>query len=219
MLNTYLLFILLALLQQAPAGTASYIVTYIEVAPSSKAAATAALKQYRDASRKEEGAIRIELFEQVGRPGYFSLIEAWTDPKAAEAHRAAEHAKELDTKLQPLRLSEVDQRPYKALSVSSVTAANARDSYVITHVDVGGQSDAPNLLRRVAEASRKESGNSRHDVLQHAVRANHFTVIESWQNPKALETHREAAHTKQYREALQPLLGSPLDERWFEVLE
>ncbi len=212
----YVLYILLSAFWQAPV---SYTVTYIEVGPSSGPAALSALKQYRDLSRRDEGAVRIELFEQVGRPGHFTLIEAWNDPKAAEAHRAAAHTKELETRLQPRRLSGIDQRPYKALSTEPVQSANDRAIYVITHVDVGGQSDAPNLLRRVAEASRKEPGNLRYDVLQHTMRANHFTVIETWQSEKAVEAHAAAGHTKDYREALQPLLGSPLDERLFKLVE
>ena len=70
-------------------------------------------------------------------------------------------------------------------------------------MDIGGQgTNAPDLLRRLAEASRKEEGNLRFDVLQHAMRANHFTVLEAWQSQKALDAHAAAAHTKQYRDAL-----------------
>ena len=35
----------------------------------------------------------------------------------------------------------------------------------------------------------------------------------------ALNAHSSAQHTRQYREALGPLLGSPLDERLFERLQ
>jgi quinol monooxygenase YgiN len=37
-------------------------------------------------------------------------------------------------------------------------------------------------LHKLPEASRKEEGNLRFDVLQHAMRAKHVTVIEEWQN-------------------------------------
>ena len=35
--------------------------------------------RYRDASQKQEGCIRVELFEQAGRPGHFALFETWRD--------------------------------------------------------------------------------------------------------------------------------------------
>jgi quinol monooxygenase YgiN len=71
----------------------------------------------------------------------------------------------------------------------------------------------------LAEASRKEDGNLRFDVLQHAMRANHFTVIEEWKAAKAIETCAAATHTKEYRNSLGPILGSPLDERLYKVVE
>jgi Antibiotic biosynthesis monooxygenase len=62
---------------------------------------------------------------------------------------------------------------------------NSRSTFVITHVDIGGQgTNATDLLRKLAEASRKEEGNLRFDVLQHAMSENHFTVIEEWQAAK-----------------------------------
>ena len=48
---------------------------------------------------------------------------------------------------------------------------------------------------------------------------NHFTIVESWENPAAAEAHAAAAHTKQYRLEIQPLSGSPLDERTFRGVE
>ena len=98
---------------------------------------------------------------------------------------------------------------------------NSTAVQVVTHVDTipGGQADAPALLRRLAQASRMERGCLRFDVLQHSMRANHFTVIEAWQSQKAIDTHAEAAHTKKYRDGLAPIAGSPLDERIYKVIE
>jgi quinol monooxygenase YgiN len=129
--------------------------------------------------------------------------------------------KELISKLQAVRVSEYDQRPYKTLAVGpSPASSNDRSIYVLTHVDIAGpQADAPGLLKRLAEESRKDEGNLRFDILQHSARANHFTIVESWQSQKALEAHAAAAHTKQYRDALAPMTGSPLDERTFTHVE
>jgi quinol monooxygenase YgiN len=206
---------------QTAADTSVYAVAYVEVMPASKGAAVSAFKQYREASRKEEGFVRLELFEQAGWPGHFTLIESWANQRALDTHATAPHTKDWRGKVDAIRLSDYDQRPYKTLSVIAGSAsANDRAAYVIAHVDIGGQgSNAPELLRRLAEASRKENGNLRFDVLQHAMRANHFTVIEAWQNEKALDAHTTAAHTRQYRDALGPIAGSPLDQRLYKVAE
>ncbi len=207
---------------QTSADTALYAVSYVDVMPSARAAMAAALKQYRDASRKEDGYVRLELLEQIGRPGHFAVVETWKDQKAFDAHGMAAPLKQFRDALQPIRLSGYDQRPYKILTVASASAAgNDQAIHVVAHVDtVGGpQADAPGLLNRLAEASRKEQGCLRFDVLQNTTRMNHFTVIAIWQNQQALDAHDAAPHTKQYREVLQPISGSPLDERVYRAVE
>ena len=118
-------------------------------------------------------------------------------------------------------LSDYDQRPYKTLSLSIAhNDGSSLSTFVVTHVDIGGQgTNAADLLRKLAEAGRKEEGNLRFDVLQHAMRANHFTVIEEWQTAKALEKHATATPTKEYRNSLAPIAGSPLDERLYKAVE
>jgi quinol monooxygenase YgiN len=98
----------------------------------------------------------------------------------------------------------VDDRAHRAGGVA-----------VISHVDVTPNPKVAELLNRLADASRKESGNLRFDVYQHTMRANHFTVVEVWSGQPALDAHVAAAHTRQYRDDLQPFTGSPLDERAF----
>jgi quinol monooxygenase YgiN len=206
---------------QTPPDSTAYSVAYVDIAPASRSAAITAVKTYRDASRKEDGFQRIELFEQVGRPGHFCIIETWANNKALDTHAASANTKDFRTKIDSMRLSDYDQRPYKTLSLGAAHNDGSRGStFVITHVDIGGQgTNAADLLRKLADASRKEEGNLRFDVLQHTMRANHFTVIEEWQTAKAIETHAAAAHTKEYRNNLAPIAGSPLDERFYKAVE
>ena len=113
-----------------------------------------------------------------------------------------------------------DQRPYKTLTVVPARSrANGRAVYVISHVDVTPDPRVATMLRQLAEASRRDEGNLRFDVLQHTMRANHFTVVEMWRNERALDAHVAAPHTKQYRDELQPFTGSPLDERVYRAVE
>lgn len=207
---------------QAPADTAVYAVTYVDVMPSAKAAMVAALKQYRDTSRKEDGYGRFDLLEQVGRPGHFAIVEMWKDQKAFDAHGMAAHVSRFQDTIRPIRVSGYDQRPYKTLTVGPTPAASNSDNvYVVTHVDIigGPQSGAPDLLRRFAETSRQDPECLRFDIVQSTMRMNHFTIVEIWQSQKALDAHAAAPHTKQHRDTVQPITGSPLDERVYKTVE
>jgi quinol monooxygenase YgiN len=202
------------------ADPAVYAVSYVQVMPASRAAAVAALKQYRDASRKDEGFVSLEMFEQVGWPAHLAVLEKWADQKAFDAHGMAAHTKQMLMKLEPIRVGAYDQRPYRTLVIGPAAAVNDRAIVVLTHVDIGGRDlDAPALLKRMVEESRKDEGNLRLDVLQGATRLNHFTIVENWQNQKAFDTHAAAAHTRQFRDTVNPALGSPMDERVFKIVE
>jgi len=202
---------------QTPADTRFYSVSYIEVNPQSRSMALSTLRRYRDVSHKHSDHIRTEIFEQADRSGRFVIVETWKSQTAFDANGAVR--KELTDAIQPVRLSDWDTRPYKTLSVPP-TVEEAGDSavVVITHVDVSPDPKVAPLLVTLAEASRREEGNLRFDVLLHTMRANHFEVIETWRNRKALDAHSVAAHTKKYRDDLQQFLGSPLDERLFKAI-
>jgi quinol monooxygenase YgiN len=196
----------------AKTETAVYAVAYVEARAAEAAAARAALKQYREALQRQ-GSTQVELFEQASRPGHFAIVEKWSDQSAFESRDSAAR-KRLSDALEPIRVSGYDERPYKTLATAPGVASNERGAvFVVSHVDVIPNPQAAPLLERLASASRKEAGNLRFDVLQYAVRPNHFTVIEQWRDRAALEAHAAAAHTRQYRDELQPLTGSPLDER------
>ena len=205
----------------APADTTFHAVSYVETRPSSTKAATDAFRRYREASRTRDGFVRIEFFEQIGRPGHFVVLEAWRDQQAFDGREPAIQKQLIDA-LEPIRVAGYDQRPYKTLSTARGSTTPDRDAvYVISHVDIAPQSQipAPEALRNQAEASRKEPGNLRFDVVQHTMRGNHFTVVEGWRNQQALDAHVAAVHTRQYRDTLQPGTGSPLDERVYKAIE
>jgi len=196
-----------------------YSVAYIEVKPSARAAAIQALKAYKDSLRINTANLRTELYEKADWSGHLLLIETWQSQAAFDAGTATPR-KRLTDAIEPLRLSGWDQRPYKTLSVASGAAEpSGRSVFVISHVDVTPDPKIAGMLKDLAGKSRLEEGNVRFDVLAHTMRSNHFEVIETWQNPKALENHAAAAHTRQYRDDIQPALGSPLDERIYKAIE
>jgi quinol monooxygenase YgiN len=228
--SLYLLFNIaipvLGFAQAARADEASdaviYVVTYIEVMPSSQSEAIALLRQYREASRKEAGNVRLEVLQQSGRPGHFVLLETWQDQKALDAHGMTAHTAQWRAKLQPLRISPYDERLHKGLALGSMqTTLAAGATYVVTHADAvpPGKDEALVLLKQLAETSRKDAGNMRFEVLQQNSRQNHCTIVEIWQDQQTLEAHVMAGHTKQFREKFQPLSGSLYDERLYQALD
>jgi quinol monooxygenase YgiN len=202
---------------------AVYVVSYIEVMPSSPGETMALLKQYREASRKEEGNVRLEVLQQSGRSDHFALLEIWKDQKALEAHGTAPHTVQWREKLQPLRVSPVDERLHKGLAIGATLATPpaAGAIYVLTHADAvpPGKDEALALLKQLAETSRHDDGNVRFEVLQQSSRQNHCTIVEIWKDQQAHAAHVIAGHTKQFREKFQPLSGSLYDERLYTALD
>ena len=198
---------------EPPVG-AVFAVAYVETQAKEADAGSDALASYRSAVERQPACLAVELFAQTDRPGHFAVIETWRDQAAFDG-RDGSAKRGLTGSLASIRVSDYDERPYKPLTLAPKKAAggDAGTVYVIAHVDVAPNSQAPMLLQQLAAASRQEAGNLRFDVLQHAMRGNHFTVIEQWRNQDALDAHVATVHARAYRDALQPLTGSPLDER------
>jgi len=93
--------------------------------------------------------------------------------------------------------------------------------YVVTHVDVVPNEAAAGtkLLKQYVEDSRKDKGAVRVEAYIQISRVNHFSVVEVWENRQALDAHEASAHTKKFREQIDPLLGSPYDERLHTMAE
>jgi quinol monooxygenase YgiN len=201
---------------------AVYTVSYIEVMPSAQGETMTLLRQYREASRKEEGNVRLEVLQQNGRPDHFVLLATWKDQQALDAHGMATHTVQWRDKLQPLRVSPVDERLHKGLAIGAALAARAEGAtYVVTHADAvpPGKDEALVLLKQLAETSRSDDGNVRFEVLQQSSRPNHCTIVEVWKDQKALAAHGIAGHTRQFRDKFQPLSGSLYDERLYTTLD
>ena len=92
--------------------------------------------------------------------------------------------------------------------------------HVVTYVDVypNFAAETAKLLQQFAADNRKDAGFVRFEALRDVARANHFAIVEVWQNQKSYEAHLAAPHTKAFRDALQMGLGSPFDERLYNAL-
>jgi len=88
-------------------------------------------------------------------------------------------------------------------------------AYLVTYIEVapGASGKALGLLRTARAASRKADGVMQFDTFQRRERPNHFAIIESWKDAATRDANLAAAHTKTFREAIQPLLIAGWDER------
>jgi quinol monooxygenase YgiN len=200
----------------------TYVVTYIDVQPDETGQqAIALLKEYRQASRAEDGNSGVTVLQEMNRSGRFVIIEGWHEP-SFHIHEAAAHTARLRSGLQAIQTSPYDQRVHHAFAVGPEPVTKIDVFVVVTHVDVPPprKDETEVLLRSVAEKSRKDAGNVRYDVFQqNAPRLNHFTVFAAWNDAHAFTSNQMTQHTRQFRDALGPMLGAPYDERLYGPLD
>jgi quinol monooxygenase YgiN len=195
--------------------------TYVEVVPSATARAIAMLREYRDASRKEPGAMQADIYQEEGQSHRFVLSEIWQNRGAVAAHTKAAASTNLLDQLKPIELGPPDVRIHQAHSVTPPKAPNANDVIIISHIDVAGGNtqNLINALGPLGEASRKESGMVRYEILDEVpAHANHFRSFEEWSNLAAFEAHNRAPHTQTYRNTVLPWLGTPYDQRLYRLV-
>jgi quinol monooxygenase YgiN len=203
----------------------AYIVSYFETTQADASRAADLARQLTEQSRKEDGNVRFEALQRLEQPNHFAILEAWKSKEAQAAHAAAAHTTQFRQRLASLLRSPYDERPHTGLSVGSSaapakTGSNKAAIYVVTHVDVipTEKEKGIQITKELADASRGSSGNARFEVLQQNSRPNHMTVVEVWENAKAIDAHGGAAPTKLFREKLTPMSGSLYDERLYRLL-
>jgi quinol monooxygenase YgiN len=99
------------------------------------------------------------------------------------------------------------------LSIGQAAAQNASEIYVVTHVDFTPPNAA--LGEAALKAFAVEAGKDavRYEVLQEPTRKNHFTLVTVWKDQAAFDAHLASPKTREFRNKIDPLLGSPFDER------
>ena len=207
----------------APLTGPVYLISFFETTPAAAQRAAGAVRDYVSATRKSDGNTGALALAETARPGRFALVEVWRDKATAEAHGKALAA--LRDSVQGLLVAPFDTRFNGGLdaagpAVGGETAAGGTTIYVLTHVDVfpAGKDQTIEMLKRLADDSRKEPGNLRFDVLQQEGRANHLPVLEAWRNAGARDTHVKAEHTRSFRAELVKLQGALYDERLYRAV-
>jgi quinol monooxygenase YgiN len=103
------------------------------------------------------------------------------------------------------------------LATMPIAMAQAQDTnaFIVTYIEVApaAKDQAATLMRELAGVSRKEAGATRFEILQRVDRPHHFAILEVWKDQSAQAAHAGAAHTKAFRDKLQPIASAPYDER------
>lgn len=206
----------------AQGAAAVHVVTYLDLAPESVAKAKPLLQLYRDASAKSSGSAGVDIFQEIGRPGRIVVRETWADQKAFEAQGKSAASSALTSGLKSFELAPPDQRVHLDFASGAGPAKAASGAvHVFTHVDVPPprQGDLEPMLKSVQAASVKAATSIRFDVLQQSSRKNHFTVVETWSNRKALDAQALAPAQRDFRNKLGPMLGALYDQRLYRALK
>ena len=198
-------------------GPPIYTTTFFEVSPTAVTQTIALLKEYRDASRKEPGAMSIDIYQEAATPSRFFTNEVWATMAAFETHAKAAAMTQVSEKLLPIEYGPPDSRTQSGYFIApGGGAATANSVFILSHLDV-----TPNMLPRLmeimkplSEGSAKEAGMQTYQILRQTAGAgNHFRLFEVWNNDRVFDAHNLAAHTRDFRKELYPLLGTPYDQR------
>ncbi|HEX3503362.1 MAG TPA: antibiotic biosynthesis monooxygenase [Xanthobacteraceae bacterium] len=105
-------------------------------------------------------------------------------------------------------------------SLLTVRAQAEDDSvYRVTYVEalpfdaLSPQSGVALQLEHYRDASRKEAGNARFDVLTELGRPNRFVILEVWRNTTSADAHDKADSTAKFRQTMDKVQSAPLDMR------
>ena len=210
---------------QAPSGLPvadgpRYIVSYLEVMPTQTENALWLVRQFTDLVRSKQGNLRAEALQRIGYGHQFVLLQVWEEG-AMERYFAAAETAEFRAKIAAIGNAPIDERVHFPLSVLPPAAPSTGPAiFVVTHVDVipPQRQSGSDIIKELADGSRRDDGNLRFEAVTQVSRQNHFTIIEMWRDRAAAERHGMAAHTRAFREKLIPMAGALYDERFYKAL-
>jgi quinol monooxygenase YgiN len=114
-----------------------------------------------------------------------------------------------------------------AVAVLAIDASGAAQAQsptgnvtVVTIIDVLSNANVPQnvessnaLLNKLTADAQQAPGLVSFKVLRDAGRTNHFIIFAVWKDMKAFDDYSGAETTRAFRQAFQPKLGGPFDER------
>jgi quinol monooxygenase YgiN len=91
---------------------------------------------------------------------------------------------------------------------------------VLSNANVPGNVESSNaLLNKLAADTQQAPGVVSIKILREATRSNHFIILAVFKDMKSYEDYRGLETTRAFRDAFQPKLGGPFDERVYVDLK
>ncbi len=91
------------------------MLTHVDVIPPRKDDGVALLARLAEESRRDPGCARFDVVQQANRPNHLTVVEAWKDRAAFDAHAAAAHTRHFRAQLAPMSGALYDERLYAVI--------------------------------------------------------------------------------------------------------
>ena len=201
-----------------------FVVVYVEFKPDDVRAGGNVLQQLDAHAEHSAGVIRFDVLQQFDRPNFFALFEVWSNAQTFEDFQNSSETQAILTQLTPLLEAPLDQRPGNLLTGAvnpRSRHAQARQIFVITHVDVDPQfvPQAQPLLNTFVADSLNDPGVQTFALLSQTPTPNHFQLVETFADLQAFNAHVSALHTVEFRNSTTGFLGAPYDERLYQFVK
>jgi quinol monooxygenase YgiN len=93
------------------------VVTHVDVPPPRAAETEVLLKRSAEDSRKDEGNVRYDIFQQTApRTNHFTVFAVWRDRKSFDSHETKPHSLQYREALAPMLGAPCDERLYTRLN-------------------------------------------------------------------------------------------------------
>lgn len=215
-----LLLVMCAAPQPARADVQQYVVVYVELAPGSEAHGEQLLDQLATVAFTA-GALRFDVDKEVQRSNFYVLIETWSNQATYDAFKSSSITQALFTRLAKLQIAPLDERDGTLIQAGRATGARAHggEIEVVTHIDVIPTflAQAQPLIQQFVADSANDPGVKEFLLVSWDGITNHFQLIERYDTRRAFDLHVSAQHSVNFRNALQPFIGAPYDERVYTV--
>jgi len=208
----------------AQAEPQQFVVVYVEFKAADTKAGSEVLEALAAQAENSSGFIRFDVLHQIDRPNFFALFETWSSAQTFADFQNSSATQAILTQLTTLLEAPLDERPGNLLTGTvnpRSQHAEARQVFVITHVDVDPQNvpQAQPLLDTFVSDSLNDPGAETFALLSQTPTLNHFQLVETFDNLKAFEAHVSEQHTVDFRTNIDPLLGAPYDERLYQFVK
>ena len=101
---------------EVPDAETVHVIAHVDVSPTPEVPAL--LQRMAEESRRDGGNLRFDVLVHTMRANHFTVIEAWRNQAAHQAHVEAGHTRQYRDELGPFLGSPLDQRIYESRRVA-----------------------------------------------------------------------------------------------------